>query len=284
VYSSQITRANPTCVVFLIDQSGSMADPFGGDRGTRKADFVARVVNNALHDLVIRCTKTEEVRDYYHVSVIGYGRAVGSALSGTLSDRLVAPVSEIADSPARVESGFRRAADGAGGYVDVPVRYPVWVFPHADGGTPMCQALGQVREVLRRWLSDHPRGFPPTVLHLTDGESGDGDPAEVGREIMSLRTDDGPALLFNCHVSSRRSRKVEYPTDAAALPDGFARTLFKISSPLPESFRAAAHQLGVEVSDGSRGFVFNADPSSVVQFYEIGTSLTGMAPHIWMDA
>ena len=35
-------------------------------------------------------------------------------------------------------------------------------------------------------------------------------------------------------------------------------------------------------AEGSRGFVFNADPSSVVQFYEIGTSLTGMPPHIWM--
>jgi len=30
--------------------------------------------------------------------------------------------------------------------------------------------------------------------------------------------------------------------------------------------------------------VFNGDPSSVVQFYEIGTSLTGMTPHIWMES
>ena len=284
MYSSQITRANPTCVVFLLDQSGSMADPFGGDEHTRKADFVARVVNHALHDLVIRCTKTEEVRDYYHVSVIGYGRGVASALSGALSDRLLAPVSEVADYPARIEAGYRRVADGSGGYVEVPVRYPVWVYPHADGGTPMCQALRQVREVLGRWLAEHPRGFPPTVLHLTDGESGDGDPTAHGEEIMSLGTDDGRVLLFNCHVSSRRARKVEYPAEDARLPDGFARTLFRISSPLPEPFLAAAQQLGVPAREGSRGFVFNADPSSVVQFYEIGTSLTGMTPHIWMDA
>ncbi|HWS56546.1 MAG TPA: vWA domain-containing protein [Pyrinomonadaceae bacterium] len=284
MYSSQITRANPTCVVFLLDQSGSMADPFAGDDHTRKADFVARVVNHALHDLVIRCTKTEEVRDYYHVSVIGYGRAVSSALSGALSDSLLAPVSQVADHPARIEAGYKRVADGAGGYVDMPVRYPVWVYPHADGGTPMCQALAQVRSVLSGWLAEHPRGFPPTVLHLTDGESGDGDPTALGEEITSLGTDDGRVLLFNCHVSSRRARKAEYPSTDAGLPDGFARTLFRISSPLPEPFLAAAQQLGVPASEGSRGFVFNADPSSVVQFYEIGTSLTGMAPHIWMDA
>ncbi|MGH9941970.1 MAG: VWA domain-containing protein [Pyrinomonadaceae bacterium] len=286
MYSTQITRANPTLIILLIDQSGSMADPFGGgDRNApvRKADYVAGAVNHALHDLVIRCTKTEEVRDYYHVAVIGYGRAVGSSFSGLLSDRLVAPVSEVADNPARIETGYRRVPDGTGGFVEMPIRYPVWVFPHADGGTPMCQALGRAKSILEQWLAEHPRGFPPTVLHLTDGESGDGDPTALGQEIMSLATDDGQVLLFNCHVSSRAARKVEYPSDAGALTDSFAQTLFHISSPLPENFLAAAQQLGVSAGEGSRGFVFNADPSSVVQFYEIGTSLTGMAPHIWMD-
>ena len=82
MYSAQITRANPTCIILLIDQSGSMSDPFSGDSSRKKADFVAEVVNHTLHDLVIRCTKTEEVRNYYHVSVIGYGRHVGTCFSG----------------------------------------------------------------------------------------------------------------------------------------------------------------------------------------------------------
>ena len=282
-YTAQITRAKPTLIVFLLDQSGSMADPFGGEQSARKADFVASTVNHALHDLVIRCTKTEEVRDYYHVALVGYGRTVGSAMGGALGGMHVAPVSTIADNPARIESGYRRVPDGAGGFVEMPVRYPVWVHPHADGGTPMCRALGRVREILDGWLSTHPRGFPPTVLHLTDGESSDGDPVEAGKEIMSLFTDDGRVLLFNCHVSSSRARRVEYPSEESALSDSFARTLFRISSVLPENFLGAAQQLGVNVVEGSRGFVFNADPSSVVQFYEIGTSLTGMPPHIWMS-
>ena len=114
MYSSQITRAVPTCVIFLLDQSGSMADPFGGDEHTRKADFVARVVNHALHDLVIRCTKTEEVRNYYYVSVIGYGRSVSSALTGALSDLPIAPISEVADHPARIGFAARtRSASSA---------------------------------------------------------------------------------------------------------------------------------------------------------------------------
>jgi hypothetical protein len=283
MYSAQITRANPTCIVLLIDQSGSMADPFSGDSARKKSDFVAEVVNHTLHDLVIRCTKTEEVRNYYHVSVIGYGRNVGSCFSGPLSARSMVPIAEVADFPLQVKSSYKRVSDGAGGWVEIPVRYPVWIHPTADGKTPMCEALGKVKMVLEQWLLEHPRGFPPTILHLTDGESSDGDPSELGQQIMSLGTDDGAVLLFNCHISSRRSAKIEYPTGENSLPDGFARTLFDISSKLPGNFLAAAAQLGVSAIDGSRGFVFNGDPSSIVQFYEIGTSLTGMTPYRWMD-
>ena len=283
MYSAQITRANPTCIILLIDQSGSMSDPFSGDSARKKCDFVAEAVNHTLHDLVIRCTKTEEVRNYYHVAVVGYGRHVGTCFSGELGARYLVPISEVADYPLQVKSTYKRVSDGAGGWVEIPVRYPVWIHPTADGKTPMCEALAKVKEVLERWLAEHPRGFPPTVLHLTDGESSDGDPNEIGQQIMSLGTDDGSVLLFNCHISTRRSGKIEYPTDERALPDGFARALFQISSRLPANFLSAAAQLGVNAVEGSRGFVFNGDPSSIVQFYEIGTSLTGMTPYRWMD-
>jgi hypothetical protein len=283
MYSAQITRANPTCIILLIDQSGSMADPFRGDSSTKKCEFVAEVVNHTLHDLVIRCTKTEEVRSYYYVSVIGYGRKVSSAFGGVLENRRILPIAEVADYPLQVKSSYKKVSDGAGGWVEIPVRFPVWLTPSAEGKTPMCAALYEVRSILSQWLIDHPSGFPPTVLHLTDGESSDGDPTGIGQEIMSLSTDDGAVLLFNCHLSSRRDSKIEYPSDEESLRDTFAKTLFQMSSPLPESFLAAAAQLGVAAGEGSRGFVFNADPSSIVQFYEIGTSLTGMTPYKWMD-
>ena len=76
-----------------------MADPFSGDSTTKKADFVAEVVNHTLHDLVIRCTKTEEVRNYYHISVLGYGRQVWSAFAGPLLAREIVPIAGVADHP-----------------------------------------------------------------------------------------------------------------------------------------------------------------------------------------
>jgi hypothetical protein len=95
-----------------------MSDPFSGDSARKKCDFVAEAVNHTLHDLVIRCTKTEEVRNYYHVSVIGYGRHVGTCFSGELGARYLVPISEVADYPLQVKSTYKRVSDGAGGCLD----------------------------------------------------------------------------------------------------------------------------------------------------------------------
>ena len=194
-----------------------------------------------------------------------------SALSGPLAGKQIVPVSEVAETPARLDVRTKKVPDGAGGLVEQQVRFPVWVDAQSNGGTPMCEALRQAKNLTEQWVSEHRNGFPPTVLHLTDGESTDGDPASIGKEILSLSTNDGATLVLNCHVSSHASSKMEYPADASSLPDDFARTLFSISSCLPESFRKAAQQIGVKVLEGSRGFVFNGDPTSVVQFFEIGT-------------
>src|SRR3954454_16112918 len=120
MYSAQITRGNPTCVILILDQSGSMGDPFSGDTNIRKADYVSDIVNHTLHDLVIRCTKTEEVRNYYHVAVIGYGRKVGPAFGGPLANYKIAPIAEIAENPLRIESRYKRIPDGSGGWIEMP--------------------------------------------------------------------------------------------------------------------------------------------------------------------
>src|SRR5688572_17644648 len=102
-YSAEISRANPSAFLFLLDQSGSMADAFGGDTTKKKADKVADVINRFLQNLTIKCGKNEGIRDYYHVGVLGYGANVGPAFSGALAGRELVPISEIGNSPARLE-------------------------------------------------------------------------------------------------------------------------------------------------------------------------------------
>jgi hypothetical protein len=59
-YSAEISRTNPSMFLFLIDQSGSMDDPFGGGEADRKkAEGVADAINRLLQNLVIKCAKSE---------------------------------------------------------------------------------------------------------------------------------------------------------------------------------------------------------------------------------
>jgi hypothetical protein len=271
-YTAEISRTNPSCLLFLIDQSGSMDDSFGaGESNRKKADGVADAINRLIQNLVIKCAKSEGVRDYYHVGVLGYGTKTGPAFGGPLAGKELAPISEIADNPARVEERTKKVDDGAGGLVDQTVKFPIWFDAVSKGGTPMCAVLGQAKDILTRWLADHPSGFPPIVINITDGESTDGDPTAAAEAVRGLAGDDGNVLLFNVHLSSHRATPIEFPDNEEGLPDQYAKLLFTISSVLPTYMRSVAQSEGFPVTDGTRGFVFNADMVSVIRFLDIGT-------------
>jgi hypothetical protein len=271
-YTAEISRTNPSCFLFLIDQSGSMDDPFGvGETPRKKADGVADAINRLLQNLVIKCAKSEGVRDYYYVGVLGYGANTGVAFSGALAGKELVPVSELADNPARIEERTKKVDDGAGGLVDQTVKFPVWFDALGHGGTPMCEALSRTKAILAAWLQDHPSCFPPIVINITDGESTDGDPTAAAEALKGLSNDDGNVLLFNVHISSQPAGSIEFPDDATVLADKHAELLFRLSSVLPDYMRSVASQEGFTVSDGSRGFVFNGELVSVIRFLDIGT-------------
>ncbi len=290
-YSAEISRSNPSCFLFLIDQSGSMQDvldptaaqalpqPVVEDgraythtaQGKTKAQAVADAINRLLQNLVIKCAKSEGVRDYYHVGVIGYGARVGPAFSGPLAGRELALIGEVANLPARLEERVRRIDDGAGGLISQTIKFPIWFDTVADGGTPMCQVLNRAQAILAGWLVQHPRCFPPIVINITDGESTDGDPTGAANGLKDLASEDGNVLLFNLHISGLDARPIEFADDERELPDGYAQLLFRLSSALPDYMRAIARQEGYRVSARTRGFVFNGGIESVISFLDIGT-------------
>ncbi len=135
----------------------------------------------------------------------------------------------------------------------------------------MSRALTRAHSVIKRWLADHPDCFPPIVINISDGEPTDGDPSNLAKNLQQLTSSDGNILLFNVHLSSQNATPIEYPDHEEGLPDKHARLLFRMSSSLPEYMRTFAHQAGFTVSENSRGFVFNADIVSVIQFLDIGT-------------
>jgi hypothetical protein len=273
-YVAEISRTNPTCVLFLIDQSASMAEPFGGSSGKTKADGVADAVNRLLQNLALKCAKSDGIRDYFHVGVIGYGARVHSALGGTLAGRHLVPVSEFANNPIRVEKRKREVDDGAGGVLEQTFKFPVWFEPVAGGQTPMCRALTLAGEVLEEFINRAPESFPPLVINITDGQASDADPRPAAAALRALNTTDGEVLLFNAHLSSAPSEPIVFPATAEGLTDPYARHLFKMSSPLPPKLLKAARADGFDVAAGAHGFAFNADLVSVIRFLDIGTRVT----------
>jgi hypothetical protein len=224
--------------------------------------------------LVLKCAKSEGIRDYFHVGVIGYGTQVGPAFGGALAGQRLVPISEIANKPLRLEQRSKKVDDGAGGMLELEIKVPVWFEPTAEGQTPMCRALALARESLGEFLTKFPSCYPPLVINITDGRATDGSPEPFAVALKNLASQDGHVLLFNAHLSSREAPAIEFPDSDSSLPDEYARILFRLSSLLPVRIQTAARTEGLRVTDASRGFVFNADLVSVVRFMDIGTRMS----------
>jgi hypothetical protein len=272
-YSAEISRSHPTCLLFVIDQSGSMSDEL--EAGATKANFLADVLNRSLMELVVRCKKAEGVLNYFHVGVIAYsGSGVGSGFRGSLAGTHLCEIAALARNPVRVETRKKRVSDGTGGLVETEVRFPVWFDPEASGGTPMCAALRMAGDLLADWCREHPNSFPPTVMHVTDGEATDGGEAEVeaaAARVTGQSTGDGGALLLNLHVSGAGGEPIRFPTSEQAMPGSYAKLLFRTSSRLPAEFQRRAAVASVAVRPDSRGYVYNGRLDDVVTFFDIGT-------------
>ena len=81
-YTAQISRVNPACILILVDQSGSMKEPFGNTPEVTKDRVVADAVNRLIQNLVLRSAKADGVRDYFHVGVLGYGQKLNTLSAG----------------------------------------------------------------------------------------------------------------------------------------------------------------------------------------------------------
>jgi hypothetical protein len=269
-YNADISRDNPTAFLFVIDQSGSMDEKNEGGRS--KAEFVSDVLNRSLYTLITNCSKAGGVRRYFDVGVLAYsGSDVATGFGGALSSGIIHPITAVAEGPIRVEERSRKVDDGAGGVVEQKVKFPIWFEPKSSGGTPMRAALTKAAEAAAEWCDAHPNSYPPTILHVTDGQSTDGSPEDIASALQQLHTNDGCVLLFNLHVTTGGGQEIVFPTNEGSLRDEYSRMLFRTSSELPPHLVKLAADMGYSISDGSRGFIFNADPNLIVDFFKIGT-------------
>jgi hypothetical protein len=258
--------------------------------GGSKSVGVAESINNLLESLVMASIRNRgDVYPYFEVAVLGYGgggkSAVRTLLPNSTIDSPLLPIDKI-NTFAKTEQSTRNG--------EIEER-KVWVQPHHSGPTPMCEAIITATKVLTPWIQQHAHCFPPIVMNITDGVSTDGAPQIPARDLLNLKTDDGSVLFFNINISgfdelpaasgaptppsSKKpqsrpagpSKRLVYPSDSVKLPNEAARSLFEMSSVLPDAMREKALSREVSLEPGARGFIYNATSKDLTTFLEIGT-------------
>ena len=279
MYTQSITRTRRTAFIFVIDGSGSMAEKirFRG-RPMTKADAVASITNGMLFELIERARRSDGVRNYYDIAVLGYSGndEVYSLLPG---GREMISVTELAavEPSLKTEVAEYRLPDGSNALREIST--PAWVEPEAVGQTPMCEALRRVRDIAAEWCADpaHAESFPPVVFNITDGEATDGDDDElraVAGQIKSLRTADGNVLLVNIHIAAGDTpRTVFFPSEEeAGYPNRYAAVLYDCSSPMPAVFDEAIREAkGPGAMPPFRGMSYNASAEQLITMLNIGS-------------
>ncbi|WP_297066796.1 DarT ssDNA thymidine ADP-ribosyltransferase family protein [uncultured Duncaniella sp.] len=278
-YTAQITRNTPTAFIFLLDHSVSMSreTTLMGERMTM-AEAVARIVNRQINELVLRCIKSNEVRHYFDIAVVGYGERSYSAWEGALKDRDFVSPEELRDNPfkrimVKEEKRTRR------GTVVKEVEKVQWVqADHSGHWTHFHDAFDHAKRLLRQWMEQHHDKdcYPPTVIHITDGQYNGATKDEVqqkANELKSMFTNDGNVLLFNIHINVDNETIVTFPKSKDELnSDRFATDLFELSSLLPLRYNEEICK--IKATDSSKrhsAMAVNADMTTLIKLMDIGT-------------
>ncbi len=268
-YSAEISRGNPSCLIFLVDHSGSMEEPIAGGMGQKKKDAVADAINRLIKSLILLSSKEEGVRHYFDVGIWTYHGA--NQVQPVFGTELLSII-EVEKRPKRKETRSQKFPDGAGGVYEQQMEFPIWLDPMAQGQTPMKAAFQAVIRPLQNWLNQHPNSFPPIIINLTDGMFTDGSPAPEAQQLMQMGTSDGRTLIFNCHISKDDLPELLFPGNArSGSLSPPQKELFDISSSLPPKMSHLAQSKGYAIEQGARGYVYNAGQVTMTEFLDVGT-------------
>lgn len=195
-YHLTCSERTPQLIVFLLDRGRNMAESFQDET---KMEIGCRTINRLITRLTISNINGQSIRNRYHISVLSYGEDYLELCSGTLSD--------LFDNPLRIEEKMLEVADGAGGFVTVPVRSAIFVDAEAqksESNLPV--AILFAKSYIEKWLYDKNDTPAPIVVNVSDGSiSGVSFFDNVSNSIQTLRTlssFDGLPLFYSMIIGS----------------------------------------------------------------------------------
>ncbi|HLZ81854.1 MAG TPA: hypothetical protein VKP04_09490 [Ktedonobacteraceae bacterium] len=243
-YMQPTTTFTPALVVYLIDASHSMNDPFDD---TTKLAVVNKALKEALKDMVRRSIREGIVQPRYKIAIFAYSTKVVDVLAG------------IRDLPELVKRG-------------TPVI-------SAGGETDTAAGFAAVEMLLQKHLEEFQTCPAPLVCHLTDALITASDPTPVVRRIQSMTVRDGPVLVENVYVADNMLRTPVYDwyqwggvVKPGQLTNTYAKLLFRLSSPLPETYRQNINDYGYRLQQGAALFFPGAHLDLVRLAFAVSTA------------
>ena len=225
-YTQPATTLTPALVIYLIDASHSMNDFCGP---TTKIALVNTALKNAVKDMVRRSMRDGIVQKRYKIAIFAYSTEVVDVLGG------------IRDLPELVRFG-------------VPIL-------SAGGETDTAAGFAAVEQLLQSHLIEFQRSPAPLVCHLTDALLTANDPSPIVKRIQTLGVNDGPILVENVYVADNMLRKPVQDWQQwggvlkmNVLTNDYAKLLFRLSSPLPETYRQNINNYGYHLQSGASLF------------------------------
>lgn len=280
-YNAEINRNQPSAFIFMIDQSGSMgmqSQLYNGIERTYSY-IVSDMINNMLNELISRCTKSNGVRDYFEICLIGYGgqseKKSNILWEGSLKEKKWVSISEL-KSNAKYEK--RIVTKNIRGKIKTEeVNCPYWIKPVSNHLTPMGHAFEKAFKLLEKWVFDHKDSYPPVVINITDGNQTDYNNVaivDIAKKVQNLNTKDGNVLVLNAHISGDGA-PFFFPLSIEELKGNmYSKRLFKMSSYMPLSYSPQIAEIrGGDKKDVLyKGMTFNASMDQLFNFIDIGTS------------
>ena len=97
MYTQEITRRHRAAFVLVLDRSGSMQERIRlGRMNITRAEAVTLMANALITELIDRCRRTDSLRNYYDIAVVGYGNDEVEMLLGNSGFISIAELADMA--------------------------------------------------------------------------------------------------------------------------------------------------------------------------------------------
>tara|TARA_B100000003_G_C10913382_1_gene364163 strand:- start:942 stop:1778 length:837 start_codon:yes stop_codon:yes gene_type:complete len=273
-YTQNLQTKNPGCIIFMVDQSGSMAaaDP----KTQHSLAFTAkRATDLTISEIVAACIKQGVVMPRVWIGAYGYSTQYPNNVKWIIKGKQY----DTADHAGLISIVDLEETDNE--YYDDNNELFIndYAEEAANGGTPMGSAFDEVLSLVENFAQNHSSAHPPIVINISDGEPTDMSLADMEAKAQALRgitTTDGDALLWNIHVSAADPNPIVCPDAGTKMPDAYADAMLASASAMPDAHKTNAAARGIQVGETAKCCVYNADANTLVQMLSFASSVVDL--------